>query len=77
MPRMRTPAAAIGLLKEMDDGTCYTLWALRQDIKQGRIPYIRTGRKYLVNFDVLLTFLETSQEQKTPTELAKIRRIDI
>lgn len=76
MPRMRTPAAAIGLLKEMDDGTCYTLWALRQDIKQGHIHYIRTGRKILVNFDSLLNFLETSQNEMTP-DGRNIRRISI
>lgn len=61
MARFRVPVKAIDLLKEIDPGCGYTLYALRQDIKAGRVPIIRAGRKWLVNVDALLLFLETPQ----------------
>lgn len=51
LPRMRTipEIAATGLLSG---------YALRLLVREGKVPYVRVGRKILVNYDGLLRVLE-------------------
>ncbi len=55
--RMRTLDAAIAQLRTDDPGSCLTRHALRKMVLQGRVPYVRAGAKYLVNYDGLLAAL--------------------
>jgi len=55
--RMRTLDAAIAQLQRDDPENCLTRYALRQMVLTGKIPCIRAGAKYLINYDNLLTVL--------------------
>jgi len=55
--RMRTLDAAIAQLREDDPGSCLTRHALRKMVLEGKIPHVRAGSKYLVNYDRLLEIL--------------------
>lgn len=50
-PRMMTPneVAKTGVLSE---------YAIRQGIRNGKIPYVKIGSHYRINFDKLLRMLE-------------------
>lgn len=52
--RMRTIKDTAKFFKEMDSDTEITEFALRHMIKNGTIPTVKTGNKYLINLDVLL-----------------------
>ena len=57
MTRMRTLDAAIAQLKEDDPNTALTKHALRQMVLTGRVPHVKAGAKYLINYDGLLDAL--------------------
>jgi hypothetical protein len=57
MKRMRTLDACIIQLKQDDPDTCLTRHALRQMVLSGNVPYVKCGKKYLVNYDGLLDVL--------------------
>jgi len=54
---MRTLDACIIQLKQDDPDTCLTRHALRQMVLSGNVPYVKCGKKYLVNYDGLLDVL--------------------
>lgn len=56
-PRMRGIKQAIEELHTVDPGTAFTETALRRLIRRGGIPSVKVGAKYLVNFDLLLSYL--------------------
>ena len=64
--RMRTLDAAIAQLRTDDPGNCLTKHALRQWVLSGIVPSIRTGAKYLINYDVLLSILAGEYEHVEP-----------
>jgi hypothetical protein len=74
--RMRTLDAAIEQLLQDDPRSCLTRCALRRMVLQGRVPHIRAGSKYLVNYDGLLSVLsgELLPDEKEPT-YGKIRAV--
>ena len=51
LPRMRTIAETIRLLREQDPDTCLTETALRRMVITGEIPSVRVGKKYLIDID--------------------------
>lgn len=57
MPRMRTINEAYKQLKESDPQTAVTPYHLRQMILNNKIPYIKAGKKYLINYDILIKYL--------------------
>lgn len=57
MPRMRMIADCYHLLKQEDPETALTLCALRRLVKDGSVPSVHAGRKVLVDYDQLLTYL--------------------
>ena len=75
IPRMRTMPECIQMLKELDPDTALTLTALRRKVKCGEIPSVKIGNKRLINFDMLVDILNTSEEQP-PVIPNKIRRIE-
>ena len=77
MTRMRTIDAAIAQLRKDDPGSCVTRHALRQMILSGKVPHIRAGNKYLINYDKLLDVLAGDAVVSGPEkELGVIRRIE-
>ena len=59
-PRMRTAVGALAIIKEDDPGTAVTLRYIRRLITNGVVPYVPSGRKKLINVDMLLSYLEKS-----------------
>lgn len=76
MTRMRTIDQAIAQLRQDDPGSCLTRHALRQMVLEGRVPHVRAGQKYLVNYDGLLNALSGERlVTEIPAASGTIRRI--
>jgi hypothetical protein len=75
---MRTIDAALSQLRQDDPGSCLTRHALRKMILQGRIPHVRAGAKYLVNYDGLLSALAGEAAlTETASQIGAIRAVSI
>ena len=61
VPRMRTAKGAVELLREEDPGTAVTLSMVKRLIREGKIPYVAMGRKYLINVEILIEHLRELQ----------------
>lgn len=57
MARIRTIPKAVEEIKAKDPGTCITLNALRQWVRQGLVPSAKAGKNSLVDMDNLEAFL--------------------
>ena len=79
LPRMRTVKEAMDTIKEADPHTALSEHAIRRLIKTGHIPVVTSGRRFLINLDILLGYLENPEEnQLVPNEsIGTIRRIEI
>ncbi len=79
MPRIRTIDEACAEIKTMDPQSAFSAHRLRCMIKSGEFPAHRAGRRYLVNLDALLEYLETPptmhQESETGWHESGIRRV--
>lgn len=64
IPRMRTVAEAAKELKEMDEHTAVTEYHIRQLALSGVLPRVQAGRKMLINFDLLLEYLQNPAADK-------------
>ena len=62
---IRTIDQAAVYLKEKDPGSAFTKTALRRLVVTGQIPSIRVGSKYLLNIEMLESFLGGNTKQKT------------
>ena len=56
MDKIRTINQTIQLLKEFDPNTAITERALREAVKNNKIPYRNVGNKVLLNFDVVCAY---------------------
>lgn len=56
IPRMRTIQQCAAYFKEQDPGTSVGEWCIRQMVNRGEIPVVRSGRKILVNLDMLIEY---------------------
>lgn len=56
--RMRTIEQAAAWLQEADPDTAITKTALRRLVTTGKLPSVQVGQKYLLNLDVLESFLQ-------------------
>ena len=54
MCRMRSIQETADFFRDMDDKTQITESTLRKMIAEGSIPFVKTGKKYLINLDALL-----------------------
>ncbi|MGN0507947.1 MAG: hypothetical protein ACI4GX_01825 [Ruminococcus sp.] len=64
IPRMRTVPEAAKELKEMDEHTAVTEYHIRQLALSGVLPRVQAGRKMLINFDLLLEYLQNPTADK-------------
>lgn len=79
IPRMRTASGIVATLKELDPGTDVTVNLVRQIIKDGAVPVVRSGNKALVNLDDILSLFQVGgygRSEPEPETVGGIRRID-
>jgi hypothetical protein len=55
--RVRTISEALEELKAVDPGTAITSWAIRRLVRNGEIPNLGAAGRILINFDLLIDFL--------------------
>lgn len=58
LPRMRTIREAAQEIKAIDPHTAVTPYHIRQLALSGVLPRVKAGKKYLINFDLLLEYLQ-------------------
>lgn len=78
MARLRIIQEAFRQLKKDDPDTAITLCALRRIVKTNDIPTVQVGRKSLIDYDLLLQYLEKGNIHPVPDDidpLGSIRRI--
>lgn len=79
--RMRTIRACYNLIKQEDPDTGVTINYVRQLAVSGKIPTVKAGNKYLINYDLLCEYLANPtdprfQSTNKPTPIIQgIRRI--
>ena len=62
IPRMRTVHEAAQELKQLDPSTAVTEYHIRRLAVSGKLPRLKAGKKYLINFDTLLDYLENPRD---------------
>jgi excisionase family DNA binding protein len=75
LPRMRTATQLATEYKTRDADTAVNVHFLRQLITLGVIPYVKAGKKYLINADAVDTYLTAGQTVSQDHEVGKIRPI--
>jgi predicted transcriptional regulator len=55
--RMRSINDALKMIKEDDPNTAVTYYLIKNLCDKGTIKYIRSGKKYIINFDELCEYL--------------------
>lgn len=77
MPRMRTIDQAIAWLIENDPGTALTKNGLRRLVISGQLPSVKVGQKYLIDLDVLESYLSGNNPPplRVPPSVGGIRPI--
>lgn len=63
MVRMRLLDEAAQEIKKMDSDTAVTKNFIRGLALEGKIPCVMAGRKRLINFDALLTYLQNPKPE--------------
>ena len=63
IPRMRTVGEAARELKKLDPSTAVTEYHIRRLVLSGKLPRLKAGKKYLINFDALLDYLAQPCEE--------------
>lgn len=59
---IRTIKGALEEIKARDPKSDITMYAIRQIVKEGKIPYIRSGKKYLLNVEKLIDYISGIKE---------------
>ena len=75
---MRTIDQAYQWLIENDPETCLSKYALRQAVVSGQIPSFKCGKKYLVNLQLIESWLQGNVTLQENTEIVGgVRRITV
>lgn len=61
---IRTINGAVEELRRQDPETVITSSMLRRWILSGSLPHIKSGKKYLINMEVLARFLEGNSQNE-------------
>lgn len=74
VPRMRTVQQCAAFFKEQDPGCCIGEWCIRQLVNQGKIPVCRSGRRILINLDMLIEYFATGavDQEEEPANVISI-----
>lgn len=54
---IRTIKNAVEEIKKIDNNSDITVYAIRKMIKEGKIPYIKTGNKVLINVENIIAYI--------------------
>ena len=68
IPRMRTVQQCATYFKAQDPECCIGEWCIRQLVNQGKIPVRRSGRRILINLDMLIGYFSGSWEDQMRQE---------
>ncbi len=71
IPRMRTVHEAAQELKQLDPSTAVTEYHIRRLVLSGKLPKIKAGKKYLINLDLLLDYLENPRDGRLVLRMAQ------
>ena len=71
LPRMRTIKEAAEEIKQTDPQTAVREYFIRDLVVNNQIPYVRAGRKILINMDRLYEYLQGSSEPVKTDALPK------
>lgn len=71
MRRLRTINEAVRFLKQEDPETSITPYFVRRMIVDGHVPTIMAGKKYLVDLDCLMTYLDQQLNAEISFECPK------
>ena len=63
MIRMRLLDEAVQKIKKLDPQSAISKNFVRELALNGKVPCVMAGRKRLINFDALLRYLESPQEE--------------
>lgn len=74
IPRMRTIQQCASFFKEQDPECCIGEWCIRQLVNRGKIPVCRSGRKILINLDMLIDYFATGAtgQEDDPADITAI-----
>jgi excisionase family DNA binding protein len=78
LAKMRTAQQVYDYLHKEDPESSVSLWYIRSLVKQGKIPVVKAGTKYLINLDKFMEFLNSVpiEEDDIPfNDYGKIRRV--
>ncbi len=77
LARMRTSQQVYNQIHNDDPDSCISLWYIRSLVKQGKIPVVKAGCKYLINYDKFMDYLnsEPEEEGEIPFNYGSIRRV--
>lgn len=76
MARMRTIEEAAKHIREKDPGTAITSYSIRRKVKSGEIPSWKSGKKYLIDIDLLEQhFINPVVALAQTMDYGKIRKI--
>lgn len=75
LPRMCTATQLAAEYKSRDTDTAVNVHFLRQLIALDAIPYVKAGKKFLINADAVETYLTAGQSFGQEHEVGKIRPI--
>lgn len=64
LPRMRTVSDAHKELLKLDPYTAVTQYHIRRLAIDGVIPRVKSGKKYLINLDVLIEYLKNPDDER-------------
>ena len=60
MARVRTLKEAHNIIKEEDSGSCISYTFIRRLVLQNKIPTMKSGKKRLIDVDVLIKYINNS-----------------
>lgn len=72
--RMRTVRQCATFFKEQDPDSCIGEWCIRKLVNEGKIPVRYSGKKVLINLDMLIGYYATGETDQE-TEPATVTRI--
>lgn len=75
--KMRTAQQTYDQIHKEDPDSSISLWYIRSLVKQGKIPVIKAGCKYLINFNKFMEYLNGGliDDEEIPFDYGQIRRV--
>lgn len=59
---VRTIKGALEEIKSRDPKSEITEYAIRRIVKENKVPYIRSGKKFLLNVETLIDYISGNQK---------------